>query len=88
MQKYLTEFQACGVVSAWTWAATLLQSSTVAYQFGISGPFWCRFRIEVPSPQPLWRDHNEDMSTNQRLDLSHRCCRRNSPDLHVHRDRL
>src|SRR5215218_10824711 len=28
------------VVSAWTWAATLLQSSTVAYQFGISGPFW------------------------------------------------
>ena len=26
--------------SAWTWAATLLQSSTVAYQFGISGPFW------------------------------------------------
>lgn len=31
---------ACSVVSAWTWAATLLQSSTVAYQFGISGPFW------------------------------------------------
>lgn len=28
------------VVSAWTWAATLLQSSTVAYQFGIAGPFW------------------------------------------------
>ncbi|ORY00601.1 Sodium:solute symporter family-domain-containing protein [Clohesyomyces aquaticus] len=31
---------ACGVVSAWTWAATLLQSSTVAYEYGISGPFW------------------------------------------------
>ncbi len=31
---------AASVVSAWTWAATLLQSSTVAYQFGISGPFW------------------------------------------------
>jgi urea-proton symporter len=31
---------ASSVVSAWTWAATLLQSSTVAYQFGISGPFW------------------------------------------------
>ncbi|MEM2141070.1 MAG: sodium/solute symporter [Nitrososphaera sp.] len=31
---------ATSVVSAWTWAATLLQSSTVAYQFGISGPFW------------------------------------------------
>lgn len=28
------------VLSAWTWTATLLQSSTVAYQFGISGPFW------------------------------------------------
>lgn len=31
---------ASSVVSAWTWAATLLQSSTVAYEFGISGPFW------------------------------------------------
>jgi urea-proton symporter len=31
---------AASVVSAWTWAATLLQSSTVAYQFGIAGPFW------------------------------------------------
>jgi len=31
---------ASSVVSAWTWAATLLQSSTVAYQFGISRPFW------------------------------------------------
>ncbi|KAK4888314.1 hypothetical protein LTR27_012765 [Elasticomyces elasticus] len=31
---------ACGVVSAWTWAATLLQSATVAYQYGVSGPFW------------------------------------------------
>ena len=31
---------AASVVSAWTWAATFLQSSTVAYQFGVSGPFW------------------------------------------------
>ncbi|KAF8221796.1 Na+/solute symporter [Tricholoma matsutake] len=31
---------ASGVVSAWTWAATLLQSCTVAYEYGISGPFW------------------------------------------------
>ncbi|KAK2779348.1 hypothetical protein FQN53_001418 [Emmonsiellopsis sp. PD_33] len=31
---------ASGIVSAWTWAATLLQSATVGYQFGISGPFW------------------------------------------------
>ena len=31
---------ASSIISAWTWAATLLQSSTVAYQYGISGPFW------------------------------------------------
>ncbi|RVX70503.1 hypothetical protein B0A52_05154 [Exophiala mesophila] len=31
---------ACGTVSAWTWAATLLQASTVTYQYGVSGPFW------------------------------------------------
>jgi len=30
----------CGIVSAWTWSATLLQSSTVAYTFGVSGPWW------------------------------------------------
>lgn len=28
------------VVSSWTWAATLLQSSAVAYKYGVSGPFW------------------------------------------------
>ncbi|KAI8500376.1 hypothetical protein Bbelb_219420 [Branchiostoma belcheri] len=28
------------IVSQWTWAATLLQSCTVASKFGISGPFW------------------------------------------------
>lgn len=27
-------------MSAWTWAATLLQSSTVAYSYGVAGPFW------------------------------------------------
>lgn len=31
---------ASGIVSAWTWAATLLQSSAVAYRYGISGPYW------------------------------------------------
>ncbi|KAF8839783.1 urea transporter [Paxillus ammoniavirescens] len=31
---------ASGIVSAWTWAATLLQSSAVAYRYGISGPWW------------------------------------------------
>lgn len=25
-----------GIVSAWTWSATLLQSSAVAYEFGVS----------------------------------------------------
>ena len=31
---------ACDIVSKWTWAATLLQSSNVAWQYGVSGPFW------------------------------------------------
>ncbi|KAL5398090.1 hypothetical protein PMIN03_001415 [Paraphaeosphaeria minitans] len=31
---------ASAVVSSWTWAATLLQSSAVAYKYGVSGPFW------------------------------------------------
>ncbi|CAN8070123.1 unnamed protein product [Agarophyton chilense] len=28
------------LVSQWTWAATLLKSSSVAYDYGVSGPFW------------------------------------------------
>lgn len=37
---------AATVVSSWTWAATLLQSTAVAYKYGVSGPFfyasgWC-----------------------------------------------
>jgi SSS family transporter len=35
-----TGLTAAAIVSAWTWAATLLQSSTVAFQYGVSGPFW------------------------------------------------
>jgi Na+/proline symporter len=31
---------AAGIVSAWTWAATLLQSATVGYRYGVAGPFW------------------------------------------------
>ncbi|KAF8231010.1 urea transporter [Tricholoma matsutake] len=31
---------AAGIVSAWTTAATFLQSSAVAYKYGISGPWW------------------------------------------------
>ncbi|KLO07914.1 solute symporter family transporter [Schizopora paradoxa] len=29
-----------GIVSAWTWSATLMVSSLVVYQFGISGGWW------------------------------------------------
>ena len=31
---------AAGIVSAWTWAATLEQSAVVGYKYGVSGPFW------------------------------------------------
>ena len=35
-----TGLTAAAIVSAWTWAATLLQSSTVTYEFGMGGAFW------------------------------------------------
>merc|ERR1719440_1953733 len=35
-----TGLTAAVIVSQWTWAATLLQSSNVAWNFGITGPFW------------------------------------------------
>ena len=35
-----TGLTASVIVSQWTWAATLLQSSNVAWNYGISGPFW------------------------------------------------
>jgi len=35
-----TGLTASVIVSQWTWAATLLQSSNVAYSYGVSGPFW------------------------------------------------
>ncbi|CAL5436028.1 unnamed protein product [Camellia sinensis] len=28
------------IVTQWTWAATILQSSNVAWEYGVSGPFW------------------------------------------------
>jgi Na+/proline symporter len=31
---------ASAVVSSWTWAASLLQSSSVTYRYGVSGPLW------------------------------------------------
>ena len=35
-----TGLTAAVIVSQWTWAATLLQSSNVAWKYGVSGPFW------------------------------------------------
>lgn len=35
-----TGLTASVIVSMWTWAATLLQSSNVAWAYGVSGPFW------------------------------------------------
>jgi len=35
-----TGLTASVIVSQWTWAATLLQSSNIAWQYGVSGPFW------------------------------------------------
>eukprot|EP00959_Pyramimonas_sp_CCMP1952_P470518 9496780-Pyramimonas_sp.AAC.1 len=34
-----TGLTASVIVSQWTWAATLLQSSNVAWNYGVSGPF-------------------------------------------------
>lgn len=28
------------IIAAWTWAATLMMSSSTGYQYGISGPYW------------------------------------------------
>ncbi|XP_071147925.1 uncharacterized protein [Mytilus edulis] len=38
--KVSSGLTATTIVSQWTWAATLLQSATVASKYGISGPFW------------------------------------------------
>jgi Na+/proline symporter len=40
-----TGLVASHIVSSWTWAATLLQSSNVAWQYGVSGPFWYVFEV-------------------------------------------
>ncbi|CAM4834894.1 unnamed protein product [Rotaria magnacalcarata] len=39
-RKVKTGLIASAVVSSWTWAATLLHSSSVAYSYGVSGPLW------------------------------------------------
>ncbi|KAI9357535.1 Sodium:solute symporter family-domain-containing protein [Pilaira anomala] len=35
-----TGLVASAIVSSWTWAATLLTSTEVAYKYGVSGPIW------------------------------------------------
>ena len=48
-----TGWVACKIVSQWTWAATLLQSSNVAFKFGVCGPFWyCCFSGQKQCPSP------------------------------------
>ncbi|CAF1047352.1 unnamed protein product [Rotaria sordida] len=39
-RRVKTGLIASAVVSSWTWASTLFQSSSIAYSYGISGPFW------------------------------------------------
>jgi urea-proton symporter len=46
---------ACDIVSKWTWAATLLQSSNVAFKYGVSGPFWYASGKPPPRPQLMPR---------------------------------
>jgi len=42
-----TGLTASVIVSQWTWAATLLQSSNVAWTYGVSGPFWYVYNIRA-----------------------------------------
>ena len=66
---------ACDIVSKWTWAATLLQSSNVAYAYGISGPFWYAsgasiqillfavLAVEIKRRElPISHSHSDDLS--------------------------
>lgn len=62
---------ASGIVSAWTWAATLLQSSTVAYTYGVAGMTSFLLRksytaVLIVALRPLLV-----------------CCRGHCPNLHV-----
>lgn len=40
IRLFFSRTDAISGVLQWTWAATLLQSSNVAYSYGVSGPFW------------------------------------------------
>ena len=48
---------ASAVVSSWTWAATLLQSTGIAYRYGVSGPFWYASGATVCSDLSALRLH-------------------------------
>lgn len=45
-----TGLTASVIISQWTWAATLLQSSNVAWAYGVSGPFWYVHLTDSVSP--------------------------------------
>ena len=49
-----TGLTASVIVSQWTWAATLLQSSNVAWNYGVSGPFWYASGATIQVTWRLW----------------------------------
>lgn len=56
-QYALCHWQAKSLCCAGTWAATLLQSSNVAYKNGVSGPFWCAPQTCMHSTWALQSTH-------------------------------
>lgn len=66
-----------GIVSSWTWSATLLTSSTFAYAYGISGPMWCKL---VDNNPKITRRGNANLKAAQTLlsvlprSYCSRCC--------------
>jgi hypothetical protein len=49
---------AAGIVSAWTWAATLLQSATVGYRYGVAGNYEQNSALKTRSLTSRWQDHS------------------------------
>jgi hypothetical protein len=76
---------AAKIVSSWTWAATLLQSSNVGWKYGISGPFWYAsgatiqvllfaiLAIQVKRRCPVMRTYLEVILRKSRPPLSQQC---------------
>lgn len=69
---------ASGIVSAWTWSATLEQSAAVGYKYGVSGPFWvssCYGKraatcASSKSSVPLEARSTRDFAFNNKADIS------------------